>query len=281
MSERIEAELIPAQEAGHPALPSGLVELRNSTATDPAPLSLIHQAIEKGVTDPGYLEKLLALQERWEDRQAAMAYNVAMNLCQKEIPPIKKNKQNTHNQSWYADLEQVLAAVQPVYIKHGFSISFGEEPCDIPSTLRIRADVRHVAGHTERHWGNFPWDGSGSGGKANKTAIQAVGSAFSYGRRYLLGVIFNLSFTQDDNDGQPTRAQQTAQRRAYQPKTVTNAQVKCLYDLFDECKQVGHPVDEANFLRLARVKRVEEIPQEDLGELMRLLHMKRRGEIAK
>jgi hypothetical protein len=278
MSEPVEAQFIPAQEAGPQPPPNGLVELRNSTATDPAPLSLIHQAIEKGITDPGYLEKLLALQERWEDRQAAMAFNVAMNACQKEIPPIKKNKENVHNKSQYADLEQVLACVQPIYIRHGFSVSFGEEACEIPDTLRLRADVRHVAGHTENYWGHFPYDGAGSAGKTNKTAIQAAGSAFSYGRRYLLGTIFNLSFTQDDNDGQPTRAQQTAQRRAYQPKVVTLAQVKEIHDLLAECKDAGRPVEEAKLLQWMKVSKVDDIPQEDLGEVLRILNQKRRGE---
>jgi hypothetical protein len=38
-------------------------------------------------------------------------------------------------------------------------------------------------------------------GSPNKTAIHGFGSAMSYGRRYLLLLIFNLAMRHEDNDG--------------------------------------------------------------------------------
>jgi hypothetical protein len=229
-------------------VPTAVIPARPS---DPAPLSLIHSALERGITDAGYLEKLLDLQSRWEDRNARAAYARAMNACQGEIPAITKDAVNNFTKRRYPTLEAVNRAVQPVYIAHGFSLTFGE--LDSPkgeNWVRIYVDVTHVAGHAERHWGDFPLDAAGAKGGDNKSAIQAVGSAFSYARRYLLGLVFNLVYTDEDTDGAPV-----AQGRDYHPTsddghggnvstpwpTVTPEQIGKLLARCQDLVRLGHP----------------------------------------
>ncbi len=82
----------------------------------------------------------------------------------------------------------------------------------------------------------MPLDSAGSGGKVNKTPIQASGSTQSYARRYLVCQIFNVT-TADDNDGNkrthsPTDGagqRVTPERRAFVMELSSRMKV-CLSD---------------------------------------------------
>lgn len=164
------------------------------------PLAVIQSAVEKG-TDPDTMERLMAMYERHEAMTARQAYNSAMTEAQKEMPAVVRDKENSHLRTKYARLETVAAAIRPVYTKHGFALSFGtlsDAPADC---VRIYCDCRHSAGHVDRIEGNFPLDNKGAGGSVNKTGIQAMGSTISYARRYLTLMIFNVSLSDEDNDG--------------------------------------------------------------------------------
>lgn len=64
--------------------------------------------------------------------------------------------------------------------------------------------MHHVGGHCKRYEGDFPLYKAGAKGNDNKTAIQATGSTFSYARRYLTYLIFNLTVADEDTDGNGT-----------------------------------------------------------------------------
>ena len=59
--------------------------------TPATPMEMLSRAMMSGAT-PDVLEKLLALQERWENNQARKAFDEAIAAARAEIPPIKKNK---------------------------------------------------------------------------------------------------------------------------------------------------------------------------------------------
>jgi hypothetical protein len=248
-----DTEIMIPRPAGPPARPA-----------DPAPLSLIHEAMAKGITDPGYLEKLLSLQERWEDRNAQAEFNRAMNAAQSEMPAIHKDGENRFNKTRYATLEGVLRAVQPVYLRHGFGLSFGQEPGDREGMLRVFVDVSHNAGHSRRYYGDFPVDADGLKGGNNKTAIQAVGSAFSYARRYLLGLVFNLVFTNEDNDGQPVGGGHApAAARSDAPDAepvITPQQARVLNAQLEAIRHAGRPDVREKLCREFGVDAVEHLP---------------------
>ena len=55
------------------------------------PMEMLNRAVMSGAT-PETLEKLLALQERWEQNQARKAFDTAIAAARAKIPPIKKNR---------------------------------------------------------------------------------------------------------------------------------------------------------------------------------------------
>lgn len=167
--------------------------------------------IERIVMDPSIpidrLEQMLAMKERMEDRaredgerQAKKAYFAAMSKCQAELPVVVKRRKNTHTNSTYADLAAIEEQAMPVIHAHGFSVSFQPDGYNDKGELRIKWEIAHDEGHSRDGVGEIPVDGAGSQGKVNKTGTQAFGSTATYGRRYLLCMLFNIS-TGDDRDG--------------------------------------------------------------------------------
>jgi len=167
--------------------------------------------IERIAMDPSIplerLEKMLDMKERMEDRaredrdrQAKKAYFAAMSKCQAEIPVVTKRQKNTHTNSKYADLAAIEEQAMPVIHKHGFAVSFQPDGYNDKGELRILWEISHEEGHSRNGVGEIPVDGAGSQGKVNKTGTQAFGSTATYGRRYLLCMLFNIS-TGDDKDG--------------------------------------------------------------------------------
>ncbi|WP_208436591.1 ERF family protein, partial [Bartonella tribocorum] len=56
--------------------------------------------------------------------------------------------------------------------------------------------LKHISGNEISTQGKFPVDATGS-----KNNVQAVGSTISYARRYLLGMLLNVTSDEDDIDG--------------------------------------------------------------------------------
>lgn len=165
----------------------------------------IIQVIERAALNPDIdvekMERLLAMQERILTRNAEVAFNAAMRAAQEEMPKVLRNKRNDQTNSNYADLEKVNEVIVPVYTKHGFSLSFGTADTTIPAHIRITCVVSHVEGHSRPYFSDMPLDLAGIKGNQNKTPTHAHGSTMSYGRRYLTLLIFNITLTNEDNDG--------------------------------------------------------------------------------
>jgi hypothetical protein len=66
----------------------------------------------------------------------------------------------------------------------------------------------------------LPVDGKGAQGKDVMTKTHATGAGVSYGKRYLAGMIFNLAFTEDDNDGNQVAAAVNAAQLANLEKVL-------------------------------------------------------------
>jgi hypothetical protein len=167
--------------------------------------------IERIAMDPTIpldrLEKMLDMKERMEDRaredeerQAKKAYFAAMSKCQAELPVVTKTRKNSHTNSTYADLAAIEDQAMPIIHAHGFAVSFQPDGYNDKGELRILWEISHEEGHSRNGVGEIPVDGAGAQGKVNKTGTQAFGSTATYGRRYLLCMLFNIS-TGDDKDG--------------------------------------------------------------------------------
>lgn len=161
--------------------------------------------IERVATDPNAdvdkLERMLAMQERILDREAEAAFNVAMQEAQEEMPRIMRDAKNDSTHSTYARLETIMAKINPVITKRGFSMSFGTADSPLERHYRIVCTVSHTAGHSREYHADVPADMTGMKGNQNKTATHGFGSTMSYGRRYLTLLIFNIALTNEDDDG--------------------------------------------------------------------------------
>lgn len=222
--------------------------------------------IERIVLDPNVsiekLEKMLSMKERLEDRaleqQARLdrkEYFAAMAKCQSEMTVVKKNKRNEHTNSNYADLAAIVEQAMPIVHKHGFTASFQPDGLSDKGALRIKWTVAHEGGHIESDVAELPMDAAGSQGTVNKTAIHAFGSTTTYGRRYLLCMLFNIS-TGDDNDGNTTA------------KLISSDQYIELRDLL---KKSGTPV--ATVLKAYGATSLEQFPLNKLASATKRLNV--------
>lgn len=177
-------------------------------------VSIIQQAIQTGA-DPAYLKELLAVRREWEADEARKAYAQAMAACHREMPnTIRTDSRNSHTGSNYAKHDTVTRAIKPIYIKHGFSVSFGEEPCDREGFILVVATVRHQDGHAEIYRRFAPIDNLGPKGNAVKSILHGCQSSMSYMQRKLLESIFGIAESDDDDDGLAAGTQYVTKEQA-------------------------------------------------------------------
>jgi len=167
---------------------------------DASPESMIKLAIESNA-DLEKVEKLLELKERFEANEARKVFASDFSVVQANMGAVIKTAVNPQTHSNYAKLEGVIEVSKPVYTKQGFSIIFYEGKTEVPENIRVYADVLHKSGHKETYHFDVPLDGVGIKGNANMTKIHGKASSVSYGRRYLLCMIWNIPTQDDDGNG--------------------------------------------------------------------------------
>lgn len=159
--------------------------------------------------DVAKLEKLMDLQERETNRQAKVAFNQAFAEMQSQIDTVTKSKKG-HNTT-YATLEDIVDVVRPTLERFGFAVTFS---VDTKQGVIVTCTLLHKLGHSIDTTITLNPDASGS-----KNAVQAVGSAISYGKRYTLCSLLNIA-TRDDDDAQSCSANLG--------KVITTSQVQSL-----------------------------------------------------
>lgn len=163
-------------------------------------LAVIARAASDPSVDIDKFERLLALQERVNAQQAEQEFNAAMNKAQSEIGRVVADKKNSQTSSNYASEAALDRAVRPVYARHGFSLSFNSGKSEAENFVKVICYCAHSAGHTRTYEIDMPADGKGAKGNDVMTKTHATGSGLSYGKRYLLKLIFNVAIG-DDDDG--------------------------------------------------------------------------------
>lgn len=170
----------------------------NTTIEKAAPASLetmIIKAIEVGNVET--IEKMLALKERVDKENARKAFKEAFADWQGNKPEIKKTKAGWNANYYYAPLASIQKQVDPVLSNTRITYRWEHEQKE--KEIRVTCVLSHIDGHEERTSITVPHDGSGG-----KNAIQAVGSAVSYGERYTLLGALGLS-ADDDDDGKEAK----------------------------------------------------------------------------
>lgn len=244
-----DSQIIPHEPNADPGL----------MTVNPRPMALLQDAIRRGA-DIGVIERISALAEQWQKREAEVQFNEAFNECQGEMEPVLRDAPSEKGGK-YASLEKIATTIRPIVTKHGFGTSYTEIfDKDVPTdNCRIQLSLRHRSGHTITCTSDFALDMAGPQGKANKTEIQGKGSCISYARRYLLAMAFDLIIVkelpkplqqpEDDPDAPRTPTREDRQREAESEKTreprVTGAQVVSVRDAWMKYANIVAPKDEA------------------------------------
>jgi hypothetical protein len=235
-------------------------------------LQVITRAASDSSVDIDKMERLMAMHERLVERDAKQAFSTSLTAAQAAMGRIKANKTNSQTKSEYATYGKLDQALRPIYVDHGFALSFDTGDAPAPEMVRVLAHVSHSAGFTRTYHVDMPADGKGAKGGDVMTKTHATGAAMSYGMRYLLKMIFNVAVGEDDKDGNVPTSQELP--------TITEAQVKELLQLIDRSKSTADKFcqvakidavpdllaahfDAAKNMLLDRIKKVEARPAVD------------------
>lgn len=210
------------------------------------------------------LEKLLALQERWEAGQARKAFDEAMAAAKAEIPTIDKNrlvdftgKTGVRTHYRHEDLAGIARTVDPILSRHGLSYRF--RTTNAPNEpISVTCIVSHRLGHSEENTLTGSRDESG-----NKNSIQAVGSTITYLQRYTLKAALGLAASNDDDGGKADHNADDGPISADQAATIRQL-----------IEDTG--TDIAKFCELVGVDSVPEIAQAQFSRIVGSLEAKKR-----
>ena len=232
-------------------------------ATSVDQISAVMRVIERAATNPDVditkMERLLEMQERILDRQAATDYAASMALAQAEMEPIARDAKNDQTNSSYATLAAVAKQATPIASRHGFSLEFYEGECSKDGHVRICVDVRHSGGHTKTRHVDLALDKTGIAGKVNKTDIHAKKSSITYGRGILFTMVFNLATEDDDGNAAGAAARDT----------ITADQFRTLRDKIEQAD-----ADEDALCKHFKVEGLMDLRQDGFGYALALLDQK-------
>jgi len=192
------------------------------------PMDLLAVALQKEAAID-VIERLAALQEKAMLRDAEMQFNDAMNVAQSELGRVAPNLENPQTHSRYASYAALDKVIRPIYVKHGFSLSFDTGDCPHPDMVRVVCYVSHRAGHTRTYRTDMPADGKGAKGGDVMTKTHATGAAMSYGSRYLLKSIFNIAVGEDDSDGNSPVFEEISERIEWLNNCSTPEELKRVF----------------------------------------------------
>src|SRR5262245_60127606 len=125
------------------------LERREETAIEkPASVyDVFRQLALDPAVDPARIAALMDLQIKAEDRNAEKEFNAAFARLQPTLPRIGKHgviDMGAKGQMKFARYEDLDAAIRPLYVREGFSLSFISEPSD--KGIILVAVLAHSAG---------------------------------------------------------------------------------------------------------------------------------------
>lgn len=164
--------------------------------TETTPAALLQLAVQQNL-DIDKLEKLLALQERWQAGEARKEFLSAISLFQSQVPALEKTKLVAFGQTKYkyAPLGEIAATIKTAMAENGLSHRW--EIADDPDKITCTCIISHISGHSEKTAMGAAKDASGG-----KNEIQQRGSAITYLQRYTLIAALGISTADEDNDAQ-------------------------------------------------------------------------------
>jgi hypothetical protein len=232
---------------------------QRAIVTTPTPADLLAMAMTQGA-NLDQLERLMAMNERWEANQAKKAFDLAMSGFKAETVEILKRKrvhfQTAKGSTSYnhAELSDVTDAAIPAMAKHGLSNSW-----DIDQTeggwIAVTCVITHSQGHSKTVTLRSQKEDSGT-----KNPIQSVASAITYLQRYTLLSALGLATKGMDDDGCGA---------SKQDPVITEAQEIQLSEMLEATDS-----DKAKFLAFFNVNGLSELPAKQFGKALSMLKQK-------
>ena len=152
---------------------------------------MMMEVIKLGQVDA--LERMIALREREEARQAALAFDTHFAAMQAEFRVVGRNKQGFKFK--YAPIEALQMEYTPTISKHGFSYSWDEEQIEGGKRCRLT-----ISGYGSKRQNTF--DVPLLTGTDRMNEIQVAGAMSTYGRRYTFISGFGIIIADEDTDGE-------------------------------------------------------------------------------
>lgn len=216
-------------------------------------IDMIARAARDPNVDIDKMERLFQMRERMEQVRAKTAYLAALAGMQAEMPAAVRRGKG-HNNKDYARFEDIIEAIRPVLVKHGFSLSYRTAQDD--KSIRVTGVLGHKDGHAESTDIVLPADTSGS-----KNIVQAWGSSTSYGKRYVSLTLLGIATEREDDDGKAAGA----------GPVISEDQVMTLREMIES---VG--ADQTAFCRFLRIETLSALPASRYDEAFAALKAKGR-----
>lgn len=210
------------------------------------PLDMLNRAVTQGA-DPVILERLMALYERWEVKQACRAFDEALAAAKAKIPTIVKNRHvgfesrkpgAAKTDYRHEDLAEIARTIDPILGAHGITYRW-RTTSEINQPITVTCILSHRAGHREENTLIGPRDDSG-----NKNSIQAIGSTVTYLQRYTLKAALGLAASNDDDGA-----------KSEPDECIESDQFAVIKKLMVEAR-----TDEVKFLKLFKIDAIADLP---------------------
>ena len=114
----------------------------------------------------------------------------ALVAAQAEIGGAVKGAENPFFKSQYADLNTVILALKPIFVKHGFAVI--QLPVSDENGVGVSTRIQHTSGEYLEDSFTLP---------LAKSDPQAAGSAITYAKRYALKALGLMPDLDDDAEG--------------------------------------------------------------------------------
>jgi hypothetical protein len=189
------------------------------------PMALVSLALQQGA-DLDRLERLMNMQERWEQNEARKAFHKALASFKANPPEIVKDKLVSFGAGKtaykHATLGQVASAVGAALADFGLSHRWNVEQLD-GGMIKVSCLLSHALGHSESVSMQSTADESGG-----KNKVQAIGSTVTYLERYTLLAATGVAALEQDMDGGPTPKKDE--------QIMPESEVQALLDGITACK---------------------------------------------
>lgn len=225
------------------------------------PAALLELAMRTDPSNLDRLERLMAMQERWQAGEAKRAWVVAMTEFKANPPVVFKDKlvsfdtQGGGNTSYrHATLADIVQAVCKGLADHKLSHRWDVK--QEGGAITVTCIITHADGHSESVSMTSLPDNSGK-----KNAIQSVASTVTYLQRYTLQSLTGIA-AQDRDEDDDGRGSEPVER-------IDEKQAATIQDAIEATS-----TDKSKFLEFFGVQQISDLPAAKYNEAIGMLKQK-------